>query len=136
MMHAQMPIFTKVNIYTAALMALRLLQSSKQKINPSIMPAYNSPKAEAPTTNETPGSQSDNILPVPSRKEEGLPKHADSTTPQEAAVPFDTSDYPTGIPLFLITSALVFVMFASNLDTTIITTAIPRITQDFQSVDE
>lgn len=100
------------------------------------MAASNSPKAETPTTEETLGSQSDNTLPVPSTKEEGLPEPAESTEPQEAAVQFDTSDYPTGIPLFLITSALVLVLFASNLDTTIITTAIPRITHDFQSIDE
>lgn len=100
------------------------------------MAAYNSPEAKAPTTNDSVPSQSDNTSPAPTEKEEESSQDADTTERQGGAVQFDTSDYPTGIPLFLITSALVIVLFASNLDTTIITTAIPRITDEFQSVDE
>lgn len=101
------------------------------------MAAHNSPVAKITSPgDEALASQSDNALPAPSTKEEEHSQDADSTEPQEAAVQFDTSDFPSGIPLFLITCALVIVLFASNLDTTIITTAIPRITEEFHSVDE
>lgn len=100
------------------------------------MAAENSPAARASTMDKTLASGSEHTSPTPSTKEEAAFQHANPSEPQETAVQFDTSDYPTGLPLFLITSALVLVLFACNLETTIITTAIPRITDDFHSVDE
>lgn len=100
------------------------------------MAEYNNAETKTSTTEESLGSQADKPSPAPSTKDEGHSQDPDWTGPQESAIQFDTSDYPSGIPLFLITSALVIVLFASNLDTTIITTAIPRITDEFNSVDE
>lgn len=48
----------------------------------------------------------------------------------------DTSDFPTKGPLALIVLALILVMFTNNLDTTIIATAIPRITDEFHAIDQ
>lgn len=100
------------------------------------MAVSNGSEAKTLTNDEALASQSDTTSPASSTKQEEPPQETDASEPQEVAVQFDTSDYPKGIPLFLITTALVLVLFASNLETTIITTAIPRITQDFQSVDE
>lgn len=61
--------------------------------------------------------------------------HEESSEPSLQAG-FDTSDFPSAVPLFFITVALLLAMFANNLDTTIITTAIPQIADDFHSLDE
>lgn len=48
----------------------------------------------------------------------------------------DTSDFPTRGALALIVLALLLAMFTNNLDTTIIATAIPRITDEFHALDQ
>ena len=48
----------------------------------------------------------------------------------------DTSDFPSKGPLALIVLALLLAMFTNNLDTTIIATAIPRITDEFHALDQ
>ncbi|KAJ9650640.1 hypothetical protein H2198_010062 [Neophaeococcomyces mojaviensis] len=48
----------------------------------------------------------------------------------------DTSDFPTAIPLALITVALMLSVFLCALDMTIVATAIPRITDQFKSLDQ
>lgn len=57
----------------------------------------------------------------------------DADTSQDA---MDTSDFPTKGALALIVLALLLAMFTNNLDTTIIATAIPRITDEFHALDE
>lgn len=48
----------------------------------------------------------------------------------------DGSEYPTGLPLFLIILALCLAVFVMSLDNTIIATAIPKITDEFDSLDD
>ena len=48
----------------------------------------------------------------------------------------DTSDFPSSKALFWIMIALLISMFIQNLDSTIIATAIPSITDEFHSVDQ
>jgi len=48
----------------------------------------------------------------------------------------DTSDFPTALPLTLITIALMLSVFLCALDMTIVATAIPRITDEFKSLDQ
>ena len=44
--------------------------------------------------------------------------------------------YPTGLRFFLLTVGLIFTIFLSALDTSIISTAIPRITDQFGTVKD
>lgn len=48
----------------------------------------------------------------------------------------DTSDYPTSFPLAMIVIALMLSVFLVALDLTIVATAIPRITDQFHSLDQ
>src|SRR6201996_626376 len=48
----------------------------------------------------------------------------------------DTSDYPSAFPLAMILVALACSVFLVALDTTIVATAIPRITDQFHSLDQ
>jgi hypothetical protein len=48
----------------------------------------------------------------------------------------DTSDYPTKFPLAMIVVALCLAVFLMALDMTIVATAIPRITDEFHSLDQ
>jgi MFS transporter, DHA2 family, glioxin efflux transporter len=48
----------------------------------------------------------------------------------------DTSDYPTKIPLVMIVVALCLAVFMMALDMTIVATAIPKITDEFHSLDQ
>lgn len=48
----------------------------------------------------------------------------------------DGSEYPTGLKLFLIIVALCLAVFLMCLDNTIIATAIPKITDQFNSLDD
>ena len=48
----------------------------------------------------------------------------------------DTADYPHGLRLFFIIAALVLSIFMGALDMTIVATAIPRITDEFHSLDQ
>ena len=48
----------------------------------------------------------------------------------------DTSDFPSAFPLAMITIALMMSVFLCALDMTIVATAIPRITDQFHSLDQ
>ena len=69
--------------------------------------------------------------PEPQSLEETL--HHFSTTHEN---PVDDVEYPSGILLFTIIVALVLAMFLATLDMTILSTAIPRITDQFNSLDD
>lgn len=56
--------------------------------------------------------------------------------PSSSKYAMDTSDFPTKPALSLIVIALLLAMFTNNLDTTIIATAIPRITDEFHTLDQ
>jgi len=62
-------------------------------------------------------SDIDNTVPETKEKEE------DTTSEEE-----DPTEYPTGLPLLFITTALCLAVFLVALDQTIIATAIPKIT--------
>lgn len=48
----------------------------------------------------------------------------------------DTADFPSAFPLAMITIALLLSIFLCALDMTIVATAIPRITDQFKSLDQ
>ena len=48
----------------------------------------------------------------------------------------DTSDYPTKLPLVMIVVALCLAVFMMALDMTIVATAIPKITDEFKSLNQ
>jgi MFS family permease len=55
----------------------------------------------------------------------------------QAADPVGSNDdYPSGLKLFLVTTALILSIFLGALDSTILATAIPSITATFQSLDQ
>lgn len=54
----------------------------------------------------------------------------------EDAITDDSHQYPSGIALVFIVVALVLSVFLACLDMTIVATAIPRITDEFQRLDE
>ena len=60
----------------------------------------------------------------------------DTETPATQQWTMDTSDFPSSVALIWIVAALLLAMFIQNLDATIIATAIPRITDEFNSVDQ
>lgn len=57
--------------------------------------------------------------PEPSMAQKPEAQEEEASTQDQAAFQPDTSDYPTGLNLYLITASLILVLFASNLDTTI-----------------
>ena len=62
-----------------------------------------------------------------------------ATTPddlEQDLTRIDTADYPHGLRLFFIFTALVLSIFLASLDMTIVATAIPRITDEFHSLDQ
>ncbi|KEZ41294.1 Uncharacterized protein SAPIO_CDS7389 [Scedosporium apiospermum] len=67
-------------------------------------------------------------------------KKRDTGTDEEVAVaesvPQDSGDYPSGLKLTFIVVALVLSVFLFSLDQTIVATAIPRITDEFKSIDD
>ncbi|MCJ1387671.1 hypothetical protein MMC18_000514 [Xylographa bjoerkii] len=67
---------------------------------------------------------------TPSNKESVQPPSSQDEAPQ------DTNEYPTGFRLAAIIVALVVSIFLIALDMTIIATAIPRITDEFHSLDQ
>ncbi|KAL7940960.1 major facilitator superfamily transporter [Trichoderma barbatum] len=60
----------------------------------------------------------------------------DQEAPVEASVLQDSGDYPSGIKLTFILMALVLSCFLIALDQTIVATAIPKITDEFKSIDD
>ncbi|KAF2470168.1 major facilitator superfamily transporter [Lindgomyces ingoldianus] len=58
-------------------------------------------------------------------------KDPDSETPKE-----DTTEYPTGVKLYTIVACLFAPVFLVALDRTIIGTAVPKITDEFHSIDD
>ncbi|KAL2114847.1 hypothetical protein VTJ04DRAFT_10510 [Mycothermus thermophilus] len=70
-----------------------------------------------------------------SRRATGTSKHSDTKVEQTSTEDDDT-EYPTGMPLALIMLALCLSVFLMSLDNTIIATAIPKITDQFQSLPD
>jgi len=62
------------------------------------------------------------------------PSHKDGQDGQEGEE--DTTEYPSGVKLTLITIALCLSVFCMALDNTIIATAIPKITDQFKSIND
>ncbi|KAK3116566.1 MFS sugar transporter [Teratosphaeriaceae sp. CCFEE 6253] len=73
----------------------------------------------------------------PSRDDEtALEKKIDALGQEEEQREDDDIEYPNGLKLTLITIALCLSVFCMALDNTIISTAIPRITDEFKSIDD
>ena len=64
-------------------------------------------------------------------------KHIVGDDPEDAVQPVkDEGEYPTGMKLVSVIIALVLAIFLASLDMNIIATAIPRITDDFHSLND
>lgn len=81
-------------------------------------------QSRMPVTTDSP-SNDDHIAKVEGNEAAG-----------DGAYVMDTSDFPGPKALFWIVIALLISMFIQNLDSTIIATAIPKITDEFHSVDQ
>ena len=93
-------------------------------------PLQEEPEKEAELGGDAPEKQSD------PEKQEGQDESALEETPSNALSRIDTSDYPTALPLALIVVALCMSIFLVALDVTIVATAIPRITDEFHSLQD
>ncbi|KAJ5089393.1 hypothetical protein N7532_008077 [Penicillium argentinense] len=60
----------------------------------------------------------------------------DEEAADEASEPQDTTEYPYGVMLAFIVVALVLSVFLFSLNQTIVATAIPKITNEFKSIDD
>ena len=88
----------------------------------------------------TPLPQTPHNHEEPALTEKGIVEAEDGGVPasdlQRELSRIDTSDFPTAFPLAMITLALMLSIFLCALDMTIIATAIPRITDQFHSLDQ
>ena len=73
-------------------------------------------------------------LESPNNDLEKSPTIPDDAEPDLSRI--DTADYPHGLRLFFIITGLVLSIFLGALDMTIVATAIPRITDEFHSLDQ
>ena len=73
----------------------------------------------------------------PSKEEQEKPfNDIDITEPTTQPTPVDENDYPSSFKLVSVIVALVLAVFLASLDMNIIATAIPRITDEFHSLDD
>ncbi|KAI5779503.1 MFS transporter [Geopyxis carbonaria] len=80
-----------------------------------------------------PGSQAGSIREKLEGKSEDV---ADDNKSRESRESEDESKYPTGVPLLLISIALALAVFLVALDQTILATAIPEITNQFNALED
>jgi len=86
------------------------------------------------TTKSTPAA---NVVPALTPKNENaLEQRIDGLEPGSGQSGEDETVYPSGVKLLLITVALALSIFCVALDNTIIATAIPKITDDFQAIND
>ncbi|KAK4192337.1 putative efflux system protein [Podospora australis] len=84
-----------------------------------------------PTTSPTKEKADDSLARHPTAV-----SHAGSKTLHQPRTREDGEEYPTGMKLFLIVLALCLSVFVMALDNSIIATAIPKITEQFQSLPD
>ncbi|KAK3207478.1 hypothetical protein GRF29_103g1161474 [Pseudopithomyces chartarum] len=65
-----------------------------------------------------------------------LQKENDGVDEEGITTPQDAGEYVTGVKLFIIVVALILSVFLFSLDQTIVATAIPKITDQFRSLDD
>lgn len=95
---------------------------SSQEINADEKPIVDDSAAE-------PGSEHE-------KDKTALEKEEEAEQAAEQAAEQDQTDYPSGMKLAVIVSALALAVFLMALDNTIIATAIPRITDQFKSLND
>lgn len=100
----------------------RVSTSSSDLSKPTPLPYTPEPRAE-PTLNEK------DVI-----DEENSGANAEDLKRELSRI--NTADFPTAFPLIMITVALMLSIFLCALDMTIVATAIPRITDQFHSVDQ
>lgn len=108
------------------------MTSNMAPLTPSISSsATDFSKHNIPVTDEEkqPESTSDSSVHVKEEGEDGEPLGQQLSQ-------VDTSDYPTKFPLAMIVVALCLAVFMMALDMTIVATAIPKITDQFHSLDQ
>ncbi|KAK7888430.1 hypothetical protein LTR67_008776 [Exophiala xenobiotica] len=110
------------------------VQSSATSAATSVTDLSKPPQPEIEAGNEKQQEQDVNL----SRKSSGdnsVPIEKDGEMARELSR-IDTSDYPSAFPLAMIVVALACSIFLVALDMTIVATAIPRITDQFHSLDQ
>jgi hypothetical protein len=100
-------------------------------------------ETEANETNVATPSQNTSTAVVPAEKDNGpisaVDQNTSATTPDAGSPDTPNDDdiiYPTGLRLALILLALCCAVFLVALDQTIISTAIPKITDQFNSISD
>ena len=92
----------------------------REKADPAATGVVNSTEARSPSRDD----------------ENALEKRIDSLGAEGEHPEEDGIEYPGGLQLALITIALCLSVFCMALDNTIISTAIPRITDEFKAIDD
>ncbi|KAK0109445.1 hypothetical protein ONS95_002139 [Cadophora gregata] len=95
----------------------------------------NQPLDQEPTTSSTMAEKSPSRTPTPTPPLSPSPRDT-SSSPKDPSTPTPTTKYPTGLPLTLIFLSLCTTTFLVALDATIIATAIPTITNEFNSLSD
>ena len=88
---------------------------------------------DKPDSSSTPPSQHENSDELESEQERE-PKGASSTAPQSTSS--QEPEWAHGFQLFNVMAAVTFVSFLMLLDGTIVVAAVPRITDDFKSLND
>ena len=106
------------------------VKSDVTSLSQSGAPSMKDPeKTEASPTTATDGTEIGDDKNMAEKKIEGMQKEADQQDEDE-------TEYPKSTKLALITIALCLSVFCMALDNTIISTAIPRITDEFKAIDD
>ncbi|WPH03719.1 Hypothetical protein R9X50_00660200 [Acrodontium crateriforme] len=109
------------------------LFSKKTANEPEKQPtAEQTPATSVAPSEYYPEKPADDTTIEPTRSGSQVPSEANDTSSQEE----DDTEYPHGVQLYLISAALCLSIFCLALDNTIISTAIPRITDEFKAIND
>ena len=114
------------------------MESGKDHYHSSIMNPLRKKESRAATDNsvEKDLQSGTSVTTKLSSNDNHIAKEGGNEAAADAGYVMDTSDFPGPKALFWIVIALLISTFIQNLDSTIIATAIPKITDDFHSVDQ
>jgi hypothetical protein len=103
--------------------------------------AANAPTAHLQHSDEKPRDMSSQVSSqdhdsIAHNEPEKVPTHTDDNDTAEDLTRIATADYPKAYKLAMIVVALVLSIFLVALDMTIVATAIPKITDEFHSLDQ
>lgn len=99
-------------------------------------PAAHLQPSEEKTIDMSSQASSHDHDPIAHNEPEKVPTHTDDDDTAEDLTRIETADYPKTYKLAMIIVALVLSIFLVALDMTIVATAIPKITDEFHSLDQ